>query len=916
MKNEEKDHTANEESLKELLQRRHDLDCKLENQYTRAITIMFTDIKGSTEFYELRGDIDGRVLFEKHNQILKSILVECRGRTVKSTGDGMLIVFDQPGDGVRASIALQKKLWEFNKEKRKQDQLHVRVSLNYGKVIEDEGDVYGLEVSIASRINSVANAGQILISESLYEEVRNANDIIFHPLPPVRVKGVQDPLSLYQVIWGNEEVIREFACDRTAARPEAELKRKVFIINVIKETGKIKISGYEKLLSEQKTVRHYEELRIDEEKISKYRAEIIGLLNRANQKGHVSRDILNKLKASGHLLFDELFSVELKSKLAGTMAEDLIISIDDNLVDIPWELLYDGKSFLCIRFNMGRLVSTRQRISEATPRTLKLPLKMLVLSNPQGNLKSAYREGFSIRDKLEYLENSVQINVKSNNITSGFVMENIRNFDILHYSGHADYDSNDPSESGFLLENGKFSASDIISLIGNIPLPSLVFSNACKSGHTDKWTVGEHYGKEIYGLANAFLLAGVNHYIGTFWDVQDEPGLYFALAFYSELMRGVMIGEAVRKARQELIRKYGEDTIIWASYMLYGDPTSRYVELITSEEHETKAEKHPEREPEEALSGNTRSIGSTATLPVRNRTWLFAGSALLVLICAAALFSTMKTKTDIPVQQALVPAVEISKEEQQKRIDELVSSLAEGYRKGMIQKKQSNMDEWTSGQLTMVLMDVKSSGTLYNDSGEKLKGLLPVALQKEQRIHFVERELLDKLLAELKLSTTDLADPSTALKIGRLLSARIIITGSIIAEKNASMIILRCIDTETSEIKKVISAESSSGEIDRNVIDDIGRKIIDWVRSDFPLQGRIVSVSGDTYGVNLGQVHGLKNGDRLELVQEARKGSGMYAVTGEVELHEVGKNRSSASNPGAKFLIKEGDRVREKKGTK
>jgi CHASE2 domain-containing sensor protein/CHAT domain-containing protein len=364
-----------------------------------------------------------------------------------------------------------------------------------------------------------------------------------------------------------------------AKREGMAKKRKVFIIEMSKEADRIKISGYESMRSEQKTVRHYQEIRVDDERINTLNAEIISLFNRVNQRGPVNREILKKLKSTGQLLYDEIFNVDMKRKLAVTDAQDMIISIDDSLVSTPWELLCDGNSFFCLRFNMGRLVRTRQTISEMAVRRVKIPLKMLIVADPQGTLNSAYREGYSIRDKLEILESTININVISSDIKSLVVLEKIRNFDIFHYAGHADYDLQNPADSGFLMKDGKLKASDIINMIGPKPLPSLVFSNACKSGHTGMWRVGEDYETEIYGLANAFLLAGVQHYIGTFWDVQDETSIPFAEAFYNELMDGAMVGEAVRKARLHLIEKYGENAIIWASYVLYGDPTFSYVDF-------------------------------------------------------------------------------------------------------------------------------------------------------------------------------------------------------------------------------------------------------------------------------------------------------------------------------------------------
>ena len=82
---------------------------------------------------------------------------------------------------------------------------------------------------------------------------------------------------------------------------------------------------------------------------------------------------------------------------------------------------------------------------------------------------------------------------------------------------------------------------------------------------------------EIYGMANAFLLSGVRHYIGTVWEVQDEPSAAFAVSFYKALLDGQSVGESLYRARRLTASRFGEQSLIWASYILYGDPTTRYM---------------------------------------------------------------------------------------------------------------------------------------------------------------------------------------------------------------------------------------------------------------------------------------------------------------------------------------------------
>ena len=79
----------------------------------------------------------------------------------------------------------------------------------------------------------------------------------------------------------------------------------------------------------------------------------------------------------------------------------------------------------------------------------------------------------------------------------------------------------------------------------------------------------------MFGLANAFLTAGVRHYVGTQWEIVDGQSALFAAELYRHLTDGKAIGAAVRHARASVIERAGETTLAWASYVLYGDPEVR-----------------------------------------------------------------------------------------------------------------------------------------------------------------------------------------------------------------------------------------------------------------------------------------------------------------------------------------------------
>ena len=106
-----------------------------------------------------------------------------------------------------------------------------------------------------------------------------------------------------------------------------------------------------------------------------------------------------------------------------------------------------------------------------------------------------------------------------------------------------------------------------------------------------------------------------------------EPSSTFAIAFYRALAQGTGVGEALRRARQALAERYGEESVVWASYVLYGDPTCRYLEAM---EEEPLVDTEPAIE-ETVTRGESR--------PRRRRTafWGLGAGALLAIALLAVL---------------------------------------------------------------------------------------------------------------------------------------------------------------------------------------------------------------------------------------------------------------------------------------
>ena len=171
----------------------------------------------------------------------------------------------------------------------------------------------------------------------------------------------------------------------------------------------------------------------------------------------------------------------------------------------------------------GRLVSTQQALVERQERRPEQSLKMLIVADPQGDLPAAAREGTTIQADLAGEAERLRVDLRQRRVGTASIKSALGQYDVLHYAGHADYDLQEPAQSGWRLADGKLTAQDVMQLGAAAPVPALVFCNACQSGQTQAWTLSQEAEQAIYGLANAFLLAGAQHYLGSFWEIPDQP---------------------------------------------------------------------------------------------------------------------------------------------------------------------------------------------------------------------------------------------------------------------------------------------------------------------------------------------------------------------------------------------------------
>ncbi len=165
-------------------------------------TILFTDIVGHTEMMQRLGDAKGRDVLREHERITRETLKAHGGAEVKTMGDGFMASFGSVTSAVECAIALQRAFGAWNNSDRAQQAapLHVRVGLNAGEPIEEDGDLFGATVILASRIAAKAGAGEILVPDTV-RGLLSGKGFVFGDRGEFVPKGFDEGVRLWDVWW-------------------------------------------------------------------------------------------------------------------------------------------------------------------------------------------------------------------------------------------------------------------------------------------------------------------------------------------------------------------------------------------------------------------------------------------------------------------------------------------------------------------------------------------------------------------------------------------------------------------------------------------------------------------------------------------------------------------------------------------
>jgi tetratricopeptide (TPR) repeat protein len=252
------------------------------------------------------------------------------------------------------------------------------------------------------------------------------------------------------------------------------------------------------------------------------------------------------------------------------------------------------------------------------------------------------------------------------------------------------------------------------------------------------------------------------------------------------------------------------------------------------------------------------------------------------------------------------------------RIDRLIKELSQRYREGG-DRHRRNEDQWTSRPLVLAFLPAEETGFPGDRDGLYMAFVLETGrlLEANGRIRIVERVVLDRLLEELNLGSSELADPDTELRLGHVLAARLLATGMLGYSPDGAYLNLRLIDSETTAIPAVLSTRLNPDTLDQ-FSGKIASGIIERLQTRYPLQGYIVQVHGQEVILNLGSDHGMHPGLHFQVLEEGEsikyKGKTLkrsLQPVGNLEVSDVEPGLSRAKVIKASKEIKKDMKVRE-----
>jgi len=191
----------------------------------RLAAIVAADVVGYSRLMEV--DEEGTLarLRTIRLELIDPAIAKCRGRVIKTTGDGMMVEFQSVTEALRCAVDFQERMARRNRDMPASRALLYRIGVNLGDVIVEDNDIFGDGVNVAARLESMAEPGSICISAAVRDQVGDRLDVGYVDLGEQRVKNINRPIRVFKVLLGGQASNESRSVPDRSPTPQAGAKR-------------------------------------------------------------------------------------------------------------------------------------------------------------------------------------------------------------------------------------------------------------------------------------------------------------------------------------------------------------------------------------------------------------------------------------------------------------------------------------------------------------------------------------------------------------------------------------------------------------------------------------------------------------------------------------------------------------------
>jgi class 3 adenylate cyclase len=165
-----------------------------------SMTVVFTDVEGSTGMLERLGEERWLEVIRDHNRLVRERVSAHDGVVVKSQGDGFMLIFASASAALASAVELQEVFRVYSAQLANEP-LRVRIGLHTGNVFQERDDFLGKTVVVAARITGRARGGEVLVSGALKEYTEHLAEWRFGPPADLNLRGLASPQRVHPVYW-------------------------------------------------------------------------------------------------------------------------------------------------------------------------------------------------------------------------------------------------------------------------------------------------------------------------------------------------------------------------------------------------------------------------------------------------------------------------------------------------------------------------------------------------------------------------------------------------------------------------------------------------------------------------------------------------------------------------------------------